>query len=172
LKGEIPLFEEAEKISENLDKFPENPQFKGDYFEDVLMTVKNFKTVFLLLVDAAHKKFGKKLSREQEIIFNFADIIMESYVAESVYLRVKRLQKIKGEESGKIYKDILDVYLFDSSNIIYNQGIEAIYSFIDESEQESYLKALRCLTKVKSVNIKEARRRIADKLIEDNKYMF
>ncbi len=172
LKGEIPLFEEAAKIAENLNKFPENPQFKNNYFDDVNMTVKNFKAVFLLLVDAAHKKFGKKLSREQEIIFNFADIITESYVAESLYLRVKRLQELKNEETGKLYKDILDVYLFDSSNIIYNQGIEAIYSFIDESEQESYINALRCLTKVKPVNIKEARRRIANKLIEDNRYQF
>ncbi len=172
LKGEIPLFEEAEKVASSLDKFPENPQFNGNYFDDIKMTVQNFKTVFLLLVDAAHKKFGKKLSREQEIIFNFADIIKESYVAESLYLRVNRLQNLKGEEAGKIYKDILDVYLFDSANIIYNQGIEAIYSFIDENEQEKYLKALRCLTKVKPVNIKEARRRIADKLIDDNKYMF
>ena len=35
LKGEIPLFEEAAKIAESLNKFPENPQFKGEYFEDV-----------------------------------------------------------------------------------------------------------------------------------------
>ncbi|MCD6555560.1 MAG: acyl-CoA dehydrogenase family protein [Bacteroidales bacterium] len=172
LKGEIPLFEEAAKIAENLNKFPENPQFKGVYFEDINITVKNFKAVFLLLVDAAHNNFGKKLSREQEIIFNFSDIIMESYVAESVYLRVKRLQEINGEEAGKIYKDMLNVYLFDSSNIIYKQGLEAIYSFIDEAEQEKYINALRCLTKIKPVNIKEARRRIADKLIEDNKYQF
>ncbi len=82
------------------------------------------------------------------------------------------MQNLKGEDAGKIYKDILDVYLFDSSNIIYNQGLEAIYSFINENEQEAYLKALRCLTKVKPVNIKEARRRIADKLIDDNRYMF
>ena len=172
LKGEIPLFEEAEKIAEYTGKFPDNPQFKGVYFEDIKIIVKNFKAVFMILVNAAHKKFGKKLSREQEIIFNFADIIMESYIAESLYLRVNRLQDLKGEEAGKIYKDMLDVYLFDSSNIVYKQGLEAIYSFIDEAEQEKYINALRCLTKVKSVNIKEARRRIADKLIKDNRYQF
>ncbi|NOZ36323.1 MAG: acyl-CoA dehydrogenase [Chlorobi bacterium] len=172
LKGEIPLFEEAEKIAADIDKFPKNPNFDGDYFNDVKMIVNNFKTTFLLLVDAAHKKFGKKLSREQEIIFNFADIIMESYIAESFYLRVKRLQNIKSGKAADIYRDMLNVYLFDSANIIYKQGIEAMYSFIDESEQEDYLKALRCLTKVKPFNVKEARRRIADKLIDDNKYMF
>ncbi|NPA68278.1 MAG: acyl-CoA dehydrogenase [Chlorobi bacterium] len=172
LKGEIPLFEEAAKVVAGIDKFTGKPDFSGNYFEDVKLTVNNFKKVFLLLVDAAHKKFGKKLSREQEIIFNFADIIMQSYVAESLYLRVNRLQTLKGEEAGKIYKDILDVYLFDSANIVYNQGIEAIYSFIGENEQDKYIEALRYLTKVKPANIKEARRRIADKLIDDNKYQF
>jgi len=171
-KGEIPIFEEAAKISEYLNKFPESPQFKGDYFEDVKITVANFKATFLLLIDAAQNKFGRKLSREQEILFNFSDIIMESYIAESLYLRVQKLQEVKGEKAGAIYKDILDVYLFDSANVVYKQGLEAIYSFIDETEQCKYVKALRCLTKVKGTNIKDARQRIANKLIEDNKYMF
>ena len=172
LKGEIPLFEKAAEFAGYLGKLPENPKFTGNYFEDINIIIKNFKAVFLLLVDAAHKKFGKKLSREQEIIFNFSDIIMESYVAESIYLRVKRLQEIKTGETAEIYKDILDVFLFDSSNTIYNQGLEAIYSFIDEAEQDNYIKALISLTKVKPANVKEARRRIANKLIEDNRYQF
>jgi len=171
-KGEIPIFEEAAKILEYLDKFPESPQFKGEYFEDAKMTVMNFKSTFLLLIDAAQKKFGRKLSREQEILFNFSDIIMESYVAESLMLRVKRLQETKDEKAGAIYKDILDIYLFDSANIVYKNGLEAIYSFIDEADQSKYLKALRCFTKVKGTNIKEARKRIANKLIDDNKYIF
>lgn len=171
-KGEIPIFEEAAKITEYLDKFPESPQFKGEYFEDAKMTAMNFKATFLLLIDAAQKKFGRKLSREQEILFNFSDIIMESYVAESLMLRVKKLQETKGEKAGAIYKDMLDVYLFDSANVVYKNGLEAIYSFIDEAEQCKYIKALRCFTKVKGNNIKEARKRIANKLIDDNKYMF
>ncbi len=171
-KGELPIFEEAEKITELINNIPVNSQFKGDYFEDVKITITNFKAVFLMLVEAAQKKFQRTLAREQEIIFNFADIIMESYIAESLYLRVKKLQNIKGAEGGKIYKDILDVYLFDSSNIIYKQGLEAIYSFVDKSDQEKYIKALQYFTKVNPTNIKDARRRIADKLIDDNKYMF
>ena len=75
-KGELPIFEEAEKISQFINNMPDNPQFKGDYFEDVKIIVKNFKSVFLMLVEAAQKKFQRTLAREQEILFNFADIIM------------------------------------------------------------------------------------------------
>ncbi len=171
-KGELPIFEHAKKMSELLDKMPVQVPYSGDYFNDVKLTVKNFKSVFLVLVEAAQNKLQRNLASEQEIIFNFADIILETYISESLLLRVEKLQKMKGEEAGKIYKDILDVYLFDASNVIYGQGIEAIYSFIEESEQNKYINALRYYTKVKAVNVKEARRRIADKLIEDNKYMF
>jgi alkylation response protein AidB-like acyl-CoA dehydrogenase len=171
-KGELAIFEEAAKITELIKNVPDSPQFKGDYYEDVKITVMNFKAVFLMLVDAAQNHFGRNLAREQEVLFNFADIIMESYVAESVLLRVKRLESVKNADTHKLYKDILNVYLFDSANIVYKQGLEAIYSFVDEAEQCKYIKALRCFTKVKPTNVKEARQRIANKLIEDNKYMF
>ncbi len=171
-KGVIPIFEEATKIAASLDDMPDSPQFKGDYFEDAKMIVANFKAAFLMLIDAAQNKFGRKLAREQEILFNFSDIIMESYIAESLYLRVKRLQELKDEKAASIYKDILDVYLFDSSNVVYKNGLEAIYSFVDEASQCKYIKALRCFTKVKGTNVKEARQRIANKLIDDNRYMF
>jgi hypothetical protein len=171
-KGELPIFEHAKKITESLDKLPLNPTFNGNYFDDAKLTVKHFKSVFLMLAEAAQNKLQRNLASEQEIIFNFADIIMESYVSESLLLRVEKLQKVKGADAGKLYRDMLDVYLFDSSNVIYNKAIEAIYSFMDESEQPIYINALRFFTKVKPVNVKESRRQIANKLIEDNKYMF
>jgi len=96
---------------------------------------------------------------------------METYVSESLYLRVKKLENIKGETIA-IYKDILSTFLFDSANIIYKQGLEAIYSFVDDKEQDKYINALYHYTTVKPVNVKETRRRIADKLIDDNKYAF
>lgn len=171
-KGDISIFEVAYTLTENLENIKLQREFTGDYYEDIRKTVKNFKRVFLILADAATKKFDRKLPYEQEILFNLADIIMESYVAESVYLRVKKIESLKGENAVAVYKDILDSYIFDSANVIYNQGLEAIYSFVDQEDQDKYINALRNYTSIKSVNIKESRRRIADKLIEDNKYMF
>jgi alkylation response protein AidB-like acyl-CoA dehydrogenase len=169
-KGVFPMFEEAQKI--DITKLPASPSFNGNYFENINASIKNFKNLLLVLADAADKKFGRQLPQEQEVLFNFADITMLAYVTESVYLRVKKLEIMKGEESNKIYKDILNSFIFDSANKIYNSGLEAIYSFVDENEQEKYIHALRYYTAVKPQNIKCGRRNIADKLIEDNKYKF
>jgi alkylation response protein AidB-like acyl-CoA dehydrogenase len=169
-KGVFPMFEEAQKI--DITKLLSSPSFNGNYFENIYKSIKNFKNLLLVLADAADKKFGRQLPQEQEVLFNFADITMLAYVTESVYLRVKKLEIMKGEESNKIYKDILNSFIFDSANKIYNSGLEAIYSFVDENEQEKYIHALRYYTAVKPQNIKCGRRNIADKLIEDNKYKF
>ncbi len=171
-KGDVPMFEKATELIQKLDSLKGKPSFNGNYFENVSQTINNFKDLLLILSDSAAKKFERKLPYEQEILFNFADIIMLAYVAESVYLRVRKIEKIKGEAAAKIYRDILDVFLFDSANIISNRGIEAVYSTLDENEQAPYLNAVSYLSAVKPSNVKEARRRIADKLIDDNKYCF
>lgn len=171
-KGEISMFEKAGELIQKLDSLKGKPNFNGDYYENIKTTVNNFKNLLLILADAAAKKFERKLPYEQEVLFNFADIIMLAYVAESVYLRVKKMEKMKGAESAKIYRDILDVFIFDSANTIANRGIEAVYSTLPENEQTPFLNAVSYYTAVKPVNVKESRRRIADKLIEDNKYSF
>jgi hypothetical protein len=171
-KGEIPMFEKAAELVKNINSYKGKPAFGQDIYENAKMTIANFKSLLMILTDAAAKKFDKKLPYEQEVLFNFADIIMLAYVSESLYLRVKKLEKTKSEEQMKIYRDMLNVFLFDSANIISNRGIEAVFSTLDENEQEPYLNAVSYLSSVKATNVKEARRRIADKLIEENKYMF
>jgi hypothetical protein len=52
-------------------------------------------------------------------------------------------------------------------------GREAIYSFAEGDEQRMMLMGLKRFTKAANpLNVKELRRRIAAKLIEENKYPF
>ncbi len=97
---------------------------------------------------------------------------MQIYVAESTMLRIEKLESMKGEENIKIYRDILDVFVYDAAGIINKCGLDAIHSFADEQEKDLLLKGIHYFTQVDGVNVKEARRKIADKLIEDNQYNF
>jgi len=171
-RKEVPFFGKAEELTANLDKLPNKPDFGDNYFENSQTVTENFKALFMLLADAAAKKFGRKLSREQEIIFDLADIITEAYVAESLFLRVKKLESFKNEKQFVVYKDILNVFLFDSANIVRRQATEAVFSFVDEAEHDKYMNAVQYYTTLKPFNVKESSQRIADKLIDDNRYMF
>jgi len=171
-KGEFDLYGEAEKVVKNLADLPEEPEKLPDYYGNKKQYVRNFKKAALLLIHTASEKFKRQLMYEQEILINIADIIMQIYVAESTLLRVEKLENMKGEENIKIYRDILDVFVYDAAGIINKCGLDAIHSFADGQENDLLLKGIQYFTQVDGVNVKEARRRIADKLIEDNRYNF
>ena len=64
---------------------------------------------------AAAQKLSTKLSFEQEILMNSADMIIELYMAESVLLRAEKSVADKGEASSELYIDIAKTYLFDAT---------------------------------------------------------
>jgi hypothetical protein len=96
--------------------------------------------------------------------------MMETYVSESLLLRVEKMSALKGNVS--LYKDMVDVNLFDTASIIRKSALEAIGSFSTPESCQTLKEAVENLSRVECVNVKDARRRIADKLIEDNAYKF
>jgi len=170
-KGEIKLFEKAKEIVAGLDNLKDNFSSKG-YYEDKAYFVENFKSISLMLMEAAVNKFQRNLVNEQEVLNSIADILMNAYVAESTMLRVQKLESVKTPEWMSIYRDILDVYIFETASLIYKHALDAIYSIDDNEMTSKLLKGVQIYTKQPGVNTKDARRRIANKLIEENKYCF
>lgn len=170
-KGTIPLFDKAKEIVAGLDKLTDTFESKG-YYEDKSFFVQNFKNVGMMLMEAAVNKFERKLVQEQEVQNSISDILMNAYVAESTMLRVQKAEATLPADVIKIYKDMLDVYIFETASVIYKHAMDAIYSIEDNEMSEKLIKGTQVYTKVSGVNVKEARRRIADKLIEENKYCF
>jgi len=117
--------------------------------------------------------FQKDLFNQQEVLSNISDAIMQTYAAESTMLRVKKLEDMGHEKFSGLYRDILDVVIYDAADTIRKAGRDAINSLPDEvSDKEVMLERIDLFTRVKPVNVKDARRRIAEKLIDDNRYTF
>ena len=170
MKGDFDLFGEAEKLASDISTIKAEAQTGADNFENRMSQVRNFKKVALLAINAAYVKFGKGLVHEQEILMNISDIMTEIYVTESVALRVKKIETLRG--SADLYNDILDVYAYDAASSINKFARDAFNSMNGEGEFDNISATIDMLTAVPGVNVKEARRRIADKLIEDNAYKF
>lgn len=170
-KNNIPLFEKAKELVAGLDNLTDTYSPKG-YFEDKSFFVENFKNVALILMEAAVTKFDRKLVHEQEVLNSISDVLMNAYVAESTMLRVQKSEPIQTPEIISLCKDMLDVYVFESASLIYKHALDAIHSIDDEELSEKLIKGIQIYTKVPGVNVKNARRRIADKIIEENKYCF
>jgi alkylation response protein AidB-like acyl-CoA dehydrogenase len=173
MKGDFDLFGEAEKIIQDLDSLSGSKPANGsDYYGAKLQVIKNFKKIALMTIQGASKQFDKKLVQEQEVLNNISDIISEVYISESLALRVQKLEALKGASAISLYRDILDVYVYDAAGKIAKKAHDAIYSYATPDTAEKLIKAVDALTAIKGVNVKDARRRIAEKLITDNTYKF
>ncbi len=167
-KHKINLYEKIEEIKQHLS--PE--ALTGDYFADKHSIVDNFKNILLYIIPVVQEKFGRKLMFEEEILMNLADIMMNVYVLESTLLRVEKLDAQNLKNNIAVYKDILDILTQNLAGEIYQAGYEAIGSFAEGDEMKELLNLFEKFVKIEPFNIKEARRRVADKLIDDNFYNF
>lgn len=173
MKGEFDLFGEAKKVVDGLASLPSQPaEAFSDYYVQKKTYISHFKKTALMLIHYASEKFQRKLIFEQEILNNISDIIMDLYVAESAVLRVQKLEKMRGEEAVKIFKDIIDVFVYDVADLVRKSANDTVNSLADDKEKEMMLKGIVYYSAVEGVNVRDARRRIADKLIEENRYAF
>ncbi len=169
-KGEIDLLNPAKEVAKELMGIPDFGSGTLDYYEAKFEVIKKFKKAILMVAGAALQKFGQKLTNEQELLFNAADMLMFTYAAESVLLRVQKLESMKGEDKVTLQKHALDVFMYDTAHKINKFGVDAINSFNVGDEQMAMLMGMKRFTKVDPVNVVKARRAIADNLIEENKY--
>jgi alkylation response protein AidB-like acyl-CoA dehydrogenase len=170
LKSDFNLFVFAQQ---SLESMHEVAQFDSlPYFDEKTAVIRNLKKAILMLLPGFSHACGRKLAEEEEVMMNLADMLMQVYAIESTSLRVKKLETKKLKENISIYHDILDVLVYEATAIMNKAGKDAIVSFAADEQKDVMIDALNKLCYLKPVNIKEARRRIADKLIEDNFYNF
>ncbi len=173
MKGELDLMGPAMTVAKEIMSIPD---FGMDEEEGLFIAekkvLKNLKKAALMVSGAAVQKFMMNLSDEQEILMNVADMVIEIYAAESVLLRVEKLIGIKGEEAVALQKQMALVYLHEAVEKVNNAGRAAVTSFAEGDELRGMLMGMKRFTKIEPMNLKDARRQIADAMIVENKYIF
>lgn len=172
MKGDFDLFGKAAALAADPASAVIPARAGETYFEEKMRYIRNFKNLVLMLIDGATNSFGKNLIQEQEVLNNLTDIIMEIYLAESMALRICKMESMNGTDPAGIYRAMLDVFVYDASNKIWKCAVDAANSFTLANGSASLLQAADKLCKVPGINAKNARRTIADRLIEENRYKF
>ncbi|HEX8504273.1 MAG TPA: acyl-CoA dehydrogenase family protein, partial [Hymenobacter sp.] len=173
LKGEIDLMGPAQAVQQELLSIPSLSQDEETgLFSKEYKTIANLKKAVLMVAGSAVQKFTATLAKEQELLMNIADMAIKVYIAESTLLRVEKEAAAKGQEALAVEADIARVYLADAVDIVEKVAKDAIGSMAEGDEQRLLLMGLKRFTKAELLNVKEARRRVAAKLIEANEYSF
>ncbi len=172
MQGRLDLMGPAMAVQKELMSIPDFGNEEETPFAKEKKLVANFKKAILMAAGAAVQKLMMKLESEQEVLMNIADMAIETFNAESVLMRVIKMTDQRGEKACREHLDIMRTYLYDAADKINKSGKDAINSFSEGDEQRMMLLGLKRFTRAESFNSKEARRRIADKMVAEGKYCF
>jgi alkylation response protein AidB-like acyl-CoA dehydrogenase len=173
LKGELNLMGPALAVQKELMSIPDLvPSSNGHELAEDHAVLKNLKKAVLMTAGAAVQKFQKQLADEQEVLMGIADMLIQLYVAESIYLRVIKLKELRGAEAIELPRLMCQVFVRDAAERVAQAAKPVLHYLSGGDEQRILLMGLKRFTKTHPFDTIGARRRIAAHLIESNRYPF
>jgi hypothetical protein len=169
----LDIMTPAMKVAEDLMSIPSfNKPDDSILFAVEKEHIKKLKRAILMCAGKAAQHFAMTIEREQEVMMNLADMVIEVYTAESAILRAEKLANKNGEETTEHQITMSKLFLYQAIKNCNQSGEEVILSFAEGDEQRMLLMGLKRFTKGYTINPKEMRRVIASKIIDENKYCF
>ena len=173
LSGRLALLPAAQAL---MDEILSPSMASFDLDESLLATeqklAQNAKKVALMTLGTAAQKYMMGLSDQQEILMSIADIIMDIYAMESAILRTKKMAAAQGEDSVAPYVEMTRVFCNDAVERIEADAKNTLAAMAEGDELRTLLAALRRFTKMTPMNTVAARQRIANAMIEANRYVY
>ena len=173
LSGRLALLPAAQALMDEILS-PSMPSFDTDesLLANELKLMQNAKKVALMTLGTAAQKYMMGLADEQEVLLGVADIIMDTYAMESAILRTQKMAASQSEDSLARYVDMTRVFCNDAVERIETQAKNTLAAMAEGDELRTLLAALRRFTKMTPMNTVAARQRIANAMIEANKYVY
>lgn len=172
MKGQLDLMSPAMAVGEELFSIPsfDEPD-PAILFDAEKQALAKLKKAFLMVAGKAVETLGMDLEKEQEIVMNAADMLMEVYVAESAILRAEKIAEKEGRESAAHPIRMAQLYLQRAIGVVAHAGREAIHGFASGDELQVLNMGLKRFTKPMPINTIALRREIAATVIAANKYV-
>ena len=169
LKGQLPLISAARKLQDEILS-PAPPAAPDDSrLAPQIAAVRMFKKAGLAVLGLAMQTYGEKLTDQQEVLSLEADILIDTYAAESM---VHRALGAGESGAGALQSDATRAFVSDAAVRIETAARSAIAAMAEGDTLRTHLAALRRLLKVSPVNTVAIRRRLADEAVARGGYIF
>lgn len=170
MKGELPLLQKAQALQAELLSMVPGQSFEGTLAEEVHL-VSIAKKIFLMVGGIAVQKYGMALEKNQEVLSNLADIMIQIFAAESGLLRTqKQIDKV-GEEKAKNVIQITTVFVHEAFDKIEAYAKEALSTMEEGDVLRTQLSILKKLSRRSSINSVGLKRDIAARVIQGEKFI-
>ena len=180
MKGQLDLLGPAQAVAAELMGIPDMPEPDDSLLADEKRMVANFKKAVLMTAGGAAQKLGLELAKHQETLMHIADMVIDTYMAESVLLRTLKLAEMRGvngangEGSEKVAEQLAmcQLYIHDAADRIHKYAKEAVNNFAEGDEQRAMLMGAKRFAKNTPINTAELRKLVAKKMIAEGKYCY
>ena len=171
LKGKLPLIAATKQLQNDLLNPPALSPSSDAPLAAQEHAVIGFKKICVMVLGLAMQRFGEKLTEEQEVLSYAADILIDTFAAESAVLRALQAAT-DAPRTAALQIDAAGVYVNDAAHRIDTAARTALAAMAEGDTLRTQLAALRRFTKVTPVNTVEMRRRLADTAVERAGYIF
>jgi alkylation response protein AidB-like acyl-CoA dehydrogenase len=172
LKGELPLIAAAKQLQDELLARP-TPVARleeGGPLDEEGRAVSAFKKVALMVLGTAMQTYGQKLADEQEVLSYAADILIDTYAAESALLRARTAES-GAPEDADLHQAAAAIFVNDAAQRVEHAARSALAAMADGDTLRTLLAALRRVLKVAPANTVALRRRLADATVAQGRYI-
>lgn len=167
MKGQIPLIPKAAQVVKSIItlmpstlKKPEGPLGEEKLVVDLA------KQLLLTVAGVASNKFKENIRNEQEVLKALSDLAINLFGMESVWLRAKKV-------GDPLMEDMVRLVTYENFNRMVEISNDILAYMLEGDELRTMLSVVRKLRRVyEPPNTVMLRRRVADKVIDMEKYPF
>jgi hypothetical protein len=160
-RGQLGLVQAAQSV---LGEILSGPSMSEGGEDEEMRLLRNAKKIALMTMGLAYQKYMMELEKQQEVLYGLADIVMEVFAMESAMLRARKLRTtLSGEMTS--------VFLRDAMSRIEVAARTLLAACSEGDMLRTNMAVLRRFAKYEPIDAIGARRRIAARLLEAERYL-
>ena len=171
VKGDLGIIAAAKALQDELLGLPALPSGDGSPFEEERRAVEAFKKASVAVLGLAMQTYREKLTDQQEVLMYLADMIIDTYSADSALLRAEA-SRARGQSNASLHADAARTFINDAAMRIEASAKQALAIMLEGDTLRTMLSALKRLFRQMPINTAVLRRHLADEAVARRAYPF
>src|SRR5262245_23289301 len=171
VKGDLAIIAAAKALQDELLGPPSLTAADGSLLGEEQVAVKSFKKACLLVLGLAMQTYREKIADQQEVLMHLADMIIDTFSADSAVLRSLSVSA-KKHPHANMQVAAARVFVNDAAMRIEASARQALAATIEGDMLRTSVSALKRLFKQQPVNTAAMRRQLADEAVARGAYIF
>jgi alkylation response protein AidB-like acyl-CoA dehydrogenase len=143
----------------------------GTPLEDEQRVVESFKKSILMVLGLAMQTYREKLGDQQEVLMHLADMLIDTYSAESALLRAQQVAAENGRRSD-LHAAAARIFVNDAAWRVETSARQALAAMLDGDALRTTVAALKRLFRQMPINTAALRRQLADDAVAHGGWIY